>query len=256
MKVYQHIIFWVIVTAALTLIFASWFGGYVEAYYYVSLLLPVVIGTSYFFNYFLVPRYLFTRRFRKFALYSFYMFVVSLCLELLASATAMLLIIYYGINVAGPLITDVFTLAVILYFIVLFKSFILLIKHYFLDQNAIHSLEEERSRMQMGTLTVRANRQTTRISYDKLLYIESLADYISIHQESGPDVISKEKISHIEKELPQTFIRIHRSFIVNRNKITSFSREQVTLGSVELPISRSYKKEVMESLGEGPIPVS
>lgn len=254
MKVYQHIIFWVVVTVSLTFIFSSWFGGHIEAFYYVSLLLPVVMGTSYFFNYYLVPRYLFTRRFRKFAIYSFYMLVVSLCLELLASATAMLLIIYYGINEAGPLVTDVFTLAVILYFIVLFKSFILLIKHYFLDQGAIRSLEEERSRMQQGTLTIRSNRKTSRISYDRLLYIESLADYVRIHQDSGPEVVSKAKISHIEKELPATFIRIHRSFIVNRAKITSYSSEQVVLGTVELPISRSYKKEVAGKLREIPDP--
>lgn len=254
MKVYQHIIFWVIVTASLTLIFASWFGGHVEAFYYVSLLLPVVIATSYFFNYFLVPRFLFTRKFRKFALYSFYMLVVSLCLELMASATAMLLIIYYGINAAGPLITDVFTLAVILYFIVFFKSFILLIKHYFLDQRAIQSLEEERSRIQEGALTVRANRKTSRISYENLLFIESLADYVKIHLVSGPEVISKEKISHIEAELPDTFIRIHRSFIVNRTKITAFSREQVNLGTLELPISRSYRKDVVNRLREESVP--
>jgi hypothetical protein len=48
MKTYQHIIFWILVYGILTLIFASWFGGYDEAYYFVSLLLPVVMGTSYF----------------------------------------------------------------------------------------------------------------------------------------------------------------------------------------------------------------
>jgi hypothetical protein len=251
MKVYQHILFWIVVTASLTLIFASWFGGHVEAFYYVSLLLPVVMATSYFFNYFLVPRYLFRRKFRKFGIYTFYMLVVSLCLELLASATAMLLIIYLGVNEAGPLVTDVFTLAIILYFIVLFKSFILLIKHYFVDQRAIDELEEEQLKSQKGYLTIRANRKTARINFDDLVYIESLADYIKIHQESGPGIISKEKISHIEKELPASFVRIHRSFIVNRSKITSFTREEVSLGPIELPISRTYKKEVVQLLQNG-----
>lgn len=251
MKVYQHIIFWIVVTTSLTLIFASWFGSHVEAFYYVSLLLPVVMGTSYFFNYFLVPRYLFKRKFGKFGIYTFYMFVVSLCLELLASATAMLLIIYYGVNSSGPLVTDVFSLAMILYFIVLFKSFILLIKHYFVDQRAIDKLEEEQSRSLKGYLTIRSNRKSARIGYDDLVYIESLADYIKIHRESGPEILSKEKISHIEKELPASFVRIHRSFIVNRTKITSFSREAVILGSIELPISRTYKKEVVRLLQNG-----
>jgi hypothetical protein len=248
MKAYQHIIFWIVVTVVLTLLFSNWFGGHVEAFYFVSLLLPVVMATSYFFNYFLVPRYLFTRKFRQFGIFSFYMLVVSLCLELLASVMAMLLIVYMGVNRAGPLVTDVFTLAVILYFVVLFKSFILLIKHYFLDQKVIGELEQQQSKLKKGYLTIRSNRKTSRIDYDDLLYIESLADYIKIHRDSGQEVLSKEKISHVEKELPDSFIRIHRSFIVNRSKVTSFTREYIILGELELPIGRTYKKEVVDLL--------
>lgn len=248
MRTYQHIIFWIVVHGSLTLIFGNWFEGYVEAFYYVSLLLPVVIGTSYFFNYFLVPRYLFTRKFYQFGLYTIYMLVVSLCLELLASVIAMLLIIHFRINQTGALVTDVFTLAVILYFIVLFKSFILLIKHYFIDQGAIHYLEEQQTKIKKGYFTVRSNRKTSRIEYDNLLYIESMADYIKIHQESGGEVVSREKISHIEDDLPDRFLRIHRSFIVNIAKITSYSREEVILGEVELPVSRTYRSKVINRL--------
>jgi len=248
MKTYQHIIFWGLVYGVLTLIFGSWFGGYDEAYYFVSLLLPVVMGTSYFFNYYLVPRFLFTRKFRKFAIYSFYMLVVSLCLELLASIISLLLIIKFGVSGTGPLMTDVYTLAGILYFIVLFKSFILLIKHYFVDQKAIGELEEKQTLLDQGYFTVRSNRQTSRIRFEELLYIESLADYVQFHLEDGTQVSSKEKISHMEEFLPDVFIRIHRSFIVNRSRITSFSREHVVVGEMELPISRSYKKEVMKEL--------
>lgn len=248
MKTYQHIIFWILVHVSLTFIFGNWFGSHVEAFYYVSLLLPVVMGTSYFFNYFLVPRYLFKRRFFLFGLYSFYMLVVSLTLELLASVGSMLLIIEYGINKTGPLVTDVFMLAMILYFIVLFKSFILLIKHYFIDQGAISALEEQRARMEKGYITVRSKRKTSRIDYDNLLYIESMADYIRIHQESGGEVVTKEKISHIEQELPGGFLRIHRSFIVNISKISSFSRAEVVVGKEELPISRTYRSSAMSVL--------
>lgn len=248
MKVYQHIIFWILVYGSLTLIFTSWFEGPVEAFYYVSLLIPVVMGTSYFFNYFLVPRYLFKRRFLLFGLYFFYMLVVSLCLELLVSVLAMLLTIYYGVNETGALITDVFTLAVILYFIVLVKSFILLVKYYFVDQRAINDLENKQSLLEREFFTVRSNRQTSKINFEELCYIESLADYIKIHLSSGSPITSKEKISHIEKELPDRFIRIHRSFIVNTHKISSFSSEYVVIGEKELPLSRTYKKEVVAKL--------
>ncbi len=248
MKTYQHILFWIVVHASLTLIFGKWFHSYTDAFYYVSLLLPVVIGTSYFFNYFLVPRYLFIRKYGLFALYTFYMLVVSLTLELLASVLAMLMIMHFGINETGPLVTDVFTLAIVLYFVVLFKSFILLIRHYHLDQRTILNLEEEKSKLEKGHITVRSKRQSARIAFDQLLYIESLADYISLHLVDGEKVESKMKISHMEKELPDSFLRIHRSFIVNRSKITSFSREEVALGEIELPVSRTYRSTVVSNL--------
>jgi DNA-binding LytR/AlgR family response regulator len=52
----------------------------------------------------------------------------------------------------------------------------------------------------------------------------------------------------MERMLPDHFIRIHRSFIVNSTKISSYSREHVRVGEKELPISRTYKKEVVERL--------
>ncbi len=248
MKTWHHIVFWIVVYGLLTVIFTDWFGGRMEAFYYVSLLLPVIMGTSYFFNYFLIPRYLFKRRFVQFGLYSFYMLVVSVCLEMIAAVSALLLIVFYGINENAVLFTDVFSMAGILYFIVLFTSFVLLLKHYFVDQRAIAELEEKQAMLDQGYFTVRSNRQTAKVRFDDLLYIESLGDYIEIHLLDGTEVTSKEKISHMERTLPDGFLRIHRSFIVNRAKISSFSREYVMMGEKELPISRSYKQEVVRKL--------
>lgn len=248
MKTWHHIFFWILVYGTLTLIFTRWTGVAMEAFYYVSLLMPVIIGTSYFFNYVLVPRYLFKRRFFQFGLYSFYMLVVSLCLEMVAGILAFLVIAYYDINENGMLITDVFIMAGLLYFVVLVMSFILLIKHYFVDQLAIDNLEEKQAQLEQGYFTVRSNRQTANIKFEELLYLESLADYIEFHLVDGSVITSKEKISHMEKALPEGFFRIHRSFIVNRSKISSFSREYVMMGEKELPISRSYKQKALSKL--------
>lgn len=248
MRTRLHIIFWIVVYTSLTIIFTKWVGVAMEAFFYVSLLMPVIIGTSYFFNYFLVPRYLFKRRFFLFGVYSFYMLVVSLCLEMIAGILAFLLVAYYDTNQNGMLITDVFIMAGTLYFVVLVMSFILLIKHYLVDQKAIAELEGKQAMLDQGYFTIRSNRQTAKIQFDDLLYIESLGDYIEIHLQDGSEVSSKEKISHMEHTLPDGFLRIHRSFIVNRDKISSFSREHVMMGEKELPLSRSYKQEVLRKL--------
>jgi hypothetical protein len=247
-KTWHHIVFWILVYVSLTLIFTDWFERAGEAFYYVSLLMPVVIATSYFFNYYLVPRYLFRRKFRLLALYSFYMLVVSLCLEMVAGIVAMLLMVQYGVSETGALITDVFTMAGILYFVVLLMSFIQLIRHYFTDQQAIVSLEERQAQLDSGYFTIRSNRQSVKVLFDELLYVESLDDYIKLHLEGGRDFMSKEKISHLEQTLPENFLRIHRSFIVNSRKITTYTREHVLAGGQELPISRTYKAGVIEKL--------
>ncbi|MFC2123191.1 LytR/AlgR family response regulator transcription factor [Bacteroidota bacterium] len=248
MKTWQHIAFWILMYSSLTLILADWFNGAQEAFLYVSFLLPVIIGVSYFFNYFLVPRYLFQRKFGLFILYLVYMLIVSLCLEMIASVLAFLVIVIYGINKNLVLITDVFTLGGLLYFVVLLHSFILLIGHYFMDQRIIDVLEKKQKQVNLGYFTVRSNRQTSRIFIEEVLYIESLADYIQIHMADGRVVQSKEKISCIEASLPEGFVRIHRSFIVNKARVSSFSRESVLIGPVELPLSRTYKKKAFEKL--------
>jgi DNA-binding LytR/AlgR family response regulator len=56
-------------------------------------------------------------------------------------------------------------------------------------------------------------------------------------------------ISNTEAKLPQKkFIRIHHSYIVSINKITSFTNEFIEVNKKAIPISRSYKKEVLNRL--------
>lgn len=100
---------------------------------------------------------------------------------------------------------------------------------------------------------VRSNRRMIKIDFDKILYIESYSDYLKIHlqeknNKSGT-IITRETISAIEAKLPKNhFIRIHRSYIVGLTKIQSFTNEEVTVNRIALPISRSYKKEVLNQL--------
>jgi len=87
-----------------------------------------------------------------------------------------------------------------------------------------------------------------RVFYDEIIYIESLADYIKLHTTDKREITSKEKISVVEEKLPEFFIRIHRSFIVNRKKVTGFSNNQVEIGAMVLPIGRSYKQQGLTKL--------
>lgn len=95
---------------------------------------------------------------------------------------------------------------------------------------------------------VRSDRRMLKIDFEAIMYVESYSDYIKIHL-ANETIVTRETISAIEAKLPSSnFIRIHRSFIISLHFITSFTNEHVTIKEKALPISRSYKKDVLTLL--------
>ena len=96
---------------------------------------------------------------------------------------------------------------------------------------------------------VRVDRKTSKIPLEEIFYIESLGDYVKIVTSRDKPIITKEKISKLEEKLPASFLRIHRFFMVNSEKIITFTKEEIQLkDDIQLPISRTYKKNVMDNL--------
>jgi DNA-binding LytR/AlgR family response regulator len=151
----------------------------------------------------------------------------------------------------NPNASDTLLLAVILYLIVFLGSILLMARQIKEKQQLIQQLMVEKEKMKKAFLEIMSNRKVTKIPYQEILYIESLADYIKIITTNG-EIISKEKISHLASRLPELFLRIHRSFIVNTEKIRSFSYNEVQLGELYLNIGRSYREAVREALKSNP----
>lgn len=93
-------------------------------------------------------------------------------------------------------------------------------------------------------LYVNINKKYVKILFEDILYVESLKDYIRIHT-TREKMVTKDRIGAFEKKLPSTFLRIHRSFIVNTAKISAFTAKDVELGRLEIPIGERYKKGVL-----------
>lgn len=96
-------------------------------------------------------------------------------------------------------------------------------------------------------LLIRADRKTVKLMLADVRYIESMSDYLKIYTGEGM-LMTKEKISILEQKLPAHFLRIHRSFILNTHHLQAFTHETVEVGGKELPISRSFRQEVLEKL--------
>ncbi len=85
-----------------------------------------------------------------------------------------------------------------------------------------------------------ADKKRHKIFFDEINYIESLKDYVKVHT-AERSVITKFQIGEMEELLKdQNFFRIHKSFIVNLDRLTAFNANEVEIGKINLPIGRTY----------------
>ncbi|PZR22356.1 MAG: DNA-binding response regulator [Citrobacter freundii] len=100
-------------------------------------------------------------------------------------------------------------------------------------------------------LYFRADRKMVKVFLDQILYIESLKDYVRVHTTTG-ELITKHSMTALEAILPEAcFIRIHRSFIIAIDKVSSFSTERIHINNAELAIGKLYRMQVLKRLQEG-----
>lgn len=92
------------------------------------------------------------------------------------------------------------------------------------------------------------NKKKARIPIKSILYIESQRENIRIVMEDR-EIITRYSISDLENELPEDFVRIHRSFIVAKSKIDFFDMHDVEIKGKQIPIGRNYKDFVKSILG-------
>ena len=96
-------------------------------------------------------------------------------------------------------------------------------------------------------LLLKADYKNVSVAVDTILYIESLDNYVRVHAADGATVASKIPLHTVEEQLPPgEFIRIHRSFVVPKNRVAKFSRTEVVLAGVgkRLPVGKTYAEEV------------
>jgi len=93
---------------------------------------------------------------------------------------------------------------------------------------------------------VKSEKKNVKILLKDILFIESLKDYIKIHT-IDKMIMTQVPISTIEQRLPDNFLRIHRSFIVAKDKITAYTQHDLEIGKFQIPIGRNYKAIVQRN---------
>jgi len=93
-----------------------------------------------------------------------------------------------------------------------------------------------------------SDRKKISIEIDSIKYIESKDDEVWIRTISGISYRTRMKISQWEEVLDNRFLRVHRSFIINKNLICQFNSSLIVIGDKSFEISRKYKEKVLDEL--------
>ena len=94
---------------------------------------------------------------------------------------------------------------------------------------------------------VKSSGQRHRIGFNEILYVESIKDYVNIRTETD-EYIVLDTLKSMESQLSERFVRIHKSFIVNLDKVKSIGAKKVVLPEFEIPIGESYRTNLLDRL--------
>jgi DNA-binding LytR/AlgR family response regulator len=98
------------------------------------------------------------------------------------------------------------------------------------------------------TITIKSGYDLFKVKLDDITHIESDSEYVVFHV-NGKKIMSYQSLKSLEKSLnPSQFIRVHRSFIVNKSKVTGLKGRDLLLTTISIPVSDSYYDKIKKEL--------
>ena len=180
---------------------------------FLDIKMPHILGTSFLRTLKNPPKVIFTTAYRKYAIEGFDLNAVDFLLKPISFERflqAVNKMMQVDIHIAG-------------------------------HQNSLNDTLPDQSR---PFLYFRADRKMIKVFLEDILYVESLKDYIKVIT-TQKTIISKQSIASLVEMLPKdTFVRVHRSYIIAINKIDSYNTDSIGIAHTEIPIGRLFRHDV------------
>ena len=112
--------------------------------------------------------------------------------------------------------------------------------------------EKKENQDEKLSIFVKSDYKLIRIELKNILYVEGLKDYVKIYEENASrPVISLMSMKAMEEMLPaDRFMRVHRSYIVQKEKIRIIEHNRIVFGNTYIPIGDSYKQAFQDFLNK------
>lgn len=226
-----HLFFWIMVLVFYTLLFGNENRDYQGVFKFVIILLPITMVTTYFLNYFLVPRFLLTKKYFQFFLYFLYTIIISITLELNAVIFSLVRIADIGMDRMSQASFNVFYLIAANYLVVFLAVSIKLLNHWYKIQNQNLILEKEGMEIELKLKEAELKLLKAQIhphflfntlnnlyglalsgsekTPDTVLKISSLLDFM-LYRSTQPRVKLQEEIDYIKDYIELEKLRYHK----------------------------------------------
>ena len=114
---------------------------------------------------------------------------------------------------------------------------------------ALFSLELSEKPTETNSLLIKDGHAMARIPYAEILWLEAEGNYTLLYTVNNKKRLVRSVITEIHQQLPKKdFLRIHKSYAVNKKYVTELQTAQIVLGDIKLPVGRTYKELLTEQL--------
>jgi two-component system LytT family response regulator len=110
--------------------------------------------------------------------------------------------------------------------------------------------QNEAEEADQGYISVKADYKTQLVKISDIVYLESAGEYVRLHIEGGQTITTLFRLKNMEASLPaNNFLRVHRSYIVNLKRISSYTKGRIFLDNGEyIPLGENYKERFFNFL--------
>jgi hypothetical protein len=243
-RILRHLLFWILVISFYTLFFGRQNKEYTLTMFFISLLMPVTIGTTYFINYYLIPKYLLKGKYKSFALYFIYTINFSVYLDMIIIlVTFMIMADYKAANMAGATMDIMLIIAatfMVVFFGVAIKLIFLWIKS--LKQNQKLMMEKVESELKFLKTQIHPH-----FLFNTLNNLYSLTVDKS---DKAPEVVLKlsELLNYMLYECSPKFVPLEKEIAQLQNYINLESLRYSDRLNLELKITGEIKGQQIAPL--------
>lgn len=175
--------------------------------------MPVLLGTDFYKNLVQKPKVIFTTAYREYAVDGFELNAIDYLLKPIT-----------------------------------FSRFFKAIEKFLASKNdKIKIQTTEKKPQNSNYIFVTEDRKQVKILFDEILFIESVKNYIKIKTKNKTHIV-KYGISSFENLLDSRFLRVHRSYIVNKDKITAYTKHDIEIDEIEIPVGERYKANLIKKI--------